>query len=143
MCNNNINCGPKSNSESNFLGFMETTSCRSAGKGCLHKTQSGWTLPRTLHKRELRAPGCLFFYFLGSQNSELFQYKTTHKTRRWLNSLIILGAWTIWNHRNRCAFDGANPSMVEILILAGEERRQWRIAGARGLSHLVATLTGV
>jgi hypothetical protein len=35
-------------------------------------------------------------------------------------------------------FDGASPSMVEILILTGEERRQWMIAGARGLYHLVA-----
>jgi hypothetical protein len=31
----------------------------------LHKTQSGRTLPRTLRKRELRAPGCPFMlYFL-------------------------------------------------------------------------------
>jgi hypothetical protein len=62
---------------------------------------------------------------------------TSGLTRRGLNSLIILGAWTIWNHRNKCVFDGANPSMVEILILAGEEQRQWMIDGARGLSHLV------
>jgi hypothetical protein len=68
---------------------------------------------------------------------------TSGSTRRGLNSLIILGAWTIWNHRNKCVFDGASPSMVEILILAGEERRQWMIAGARGLSHLVAPLIGV
>jgi hypothetical protein len=68
---------------------------------------------------------------------------TSGLTRRGLNSLIILGAWTIWNHRNKCVFDGASPSMVEILILAGEERRQWMIAGARGLSHLVAPLIGV
>jgi hypothetical protein len=34
----------------------ETTSCRNAGKDCIHKTQSGWTLPRTRRKRELRAP---------------------------------------------------------------------------------------
>jgi hypothetical protein len=30
---------------------LETTSCRNVGKGCVHKTQSGRTLPRTLHKR--------------------------------------------------------------------------------------------
>jgi hypothetical protein len=58
---------------------------------------------------------------------------TSGLTRRGLNSLIILGGWTIWNHCNRCVFDGASPSMVEILILAGEERRQWMIAGAGGL----------
>jgi len=27
--------------------------------------------------------------------------------RQGVNSLIILGAWTIWNHRNSCVFDGA------------------------------------
>jgi hypothetical protein len=59
-------------------------------------------------------------------------------TRRGLNSLIILRVWTIWNHRNKCVFDGASPSMVEILILTREEQRQWMIVGARGLSHLVA-----
>jgi hypothetical protein len=63
---------------------------------------------------------------------------TSGLTRRGLNSLIILGAWTIWNHRNRCVFDGASPSMVKILIQAGEDQRQWMIAGARELSHLVA-----
>jgi hypothetical protein len=38
---------------------------------------------------------------------------TSRITRRGLNSLIILGAWTIWNHHNKCVFDGANPNMVE------------------------------
>jgi hypothetical protein len=33
---------------------LKTASCRNAGKGCGHKTQSG----QTLRKRELRAPGC-------------------------------------------------------------------------------------
>ncbi|GJN28014.1 hypothetical protein PR202_gb16093 [Eleusine coracana subsp. coracana] len=54
--------------------------------------------------------------------------------RNGLDSLVILGSWVIWNHRNRCVFDGATPSIAEALILAGEER-QWRLmAGARGLS---------
>jgi hypothetical protein len=26
-----------------------------------------------------------------------------------INSLIILGAWTVWTHRNRCVFNGAAP----------------------------------
>jgi hypothetical protein len=59
-------------------------------------------------------------------------------TKEGLNSLIILGAWTIWNHRNKCVFEGASPNMVESLILLGEERRLWMLAGARGLSHLTA-----
>jgi hypothetical protein len=62
---------------------------------------------------------------------------TSALTRRGLNSLIILGAWILWNHRNRCVFDGAAPNMAESLILFGNERRMWMMAGARGLSHLM------
>jgi hypothetical protein len=51
-------------------------------------------------------------------------------TRRGLNSLIILGAWILWNHRNRCVFDGATPNMVDSLILLRNERRMWIMAGA-------------
>jgi hypothetical protein len=40
------------------LLVLETAYCRNAGKDCVHKTQLGRTLPRTLCKRELRTPGC-------------------------------------------------------------------------------------
>jgi hypothetical protein len=47
------------------LGFLADqtnaiASCRNAGKGCVDKTQSGQTLPRTLRKWELHALGCPF-----------------------------------------------------------------------------------
>jgi hypothetical protein len=47
-----------------WVQVMETASCRNAGKGCVHKIQSGRTFPRTLRKWELRAPGCPFFIVL-------------------------------------------------------------------------------
>ena len=59
-------------------------------------------------------------------------------TRQGINSLIILGAWTIWNHRNGCFFDGAAPNIAGALIAAGEECHLWSMAGARGLSFLTA-----
>ena len=59
-----------------------------------------------------------------------------------LNSLIVLGAWTLWNHRNRCVFDGITPNLGRALSLAGEERRLWSVAGAKGLSSLTAPLFG-
>jgi hypothetical protein len=43
-----------------WVQVLETTSCRNAGKGCVHKTQSSQTLPQTLHMRELCALGCPF-----------------------------------------------------------------------------------
>uniref|UniRef100_A0A0A8ZUQ5 Uncharacterized protein n=1 Tax=Arundo donax TaxID=35708 RepID=A0A0A8ZUQ5_ARUDO len=45
-------------------------------------------------------------------------------------------------HSNRCVFDGATPSLAGALVLTGEERRLWEMAGARGLSLLTATLPG-
>jgi hypothetical protein len=68
---------------------------------------------------------------------------TSGLTKKCLDSLTILGAWMIWNHRNRCVFDGANPNMGETLALLGEERRLWMMARARGLSYLMAPLLGI
>jgi hypothetical protein len=56
------------------------------------------------------------------------------------DSLIILGACTLWNHRNKCIFGGCNPSMSLTLRAADEKRRRWEVAGAKGLAHLVAPL---
>ncbi|GJM91702.1 hypothetical protein PR202_ga08105 [Eleusine coracana subsp. coracana] len=61
-------------------------------------------------------------------------------TCRGLNTLIILGAWILWNHRNRCVFDGISPSLAAALVQAGEERYLWELAGAKGLSFLTALL---
>jgi hypothetical protein len=46
---------------------LKTTSSRYVGKSCVQKAQSGWTLPRTLRKRELRAPGCPKCSVLGTE----------------------------------------------------------------------------
>jgi hypothetical protein len=67
------------------------------------------------------------------------QHKATSSMiKKGLNSLIILGAWVIWNHRNRCVFGHALPNMVEVLTWVGEARRLWTMTGARGLSYLMA-----
>jgi hypothetical protein len=60
--------------------------------------------------------------------------------KKGLNSLIILRAWMIWNHRNRCIFDGVAPSLSSIPLQIDDERRSWELAGARGLSYLAAPL---
>jgi hypothetical protein len=43
-----------------WVHVLETTFCRNAGKGCVHKTQRDRTVPWTRRKRELRASGCPF-----------------------------------------------------------------------------------
>ena len=35
--------------------------------------------------------------------------------RKGLNSLVILGAWRIWRHRNMCVFNGSSPSVAAAL----------------------------
>jgi len=58
--------------------------------------------------------------------------------KKGLNSIIILVAWSIWNHRNRCVFDGITPNLNGVLLLIREEILLWSLAGAREISHLVA-----
>jgi hypothetical protein len=42
-----------------------------------------------------------------------------------LDSLIILGAWMIWKHRNRSFFDGESPNLSLLLEFTDEERQRW------------------
>lgn len=63
--------------------------------------------------------------------------------KKGLDSLIIMGAWIIWIHQNRCVFDGMSPSPTSILALADEERSRWKTAGAKGLCSLAASLAGL
>ncbi|WVZ58922.1 hypothetical protein U9M48_009140 [Paspalum notatum var. saurae] len=58
------------------------------------------------------------------------------------NSLVILGSWSIWKHRNSCVFDGVTPSMEKVLTLAKEEATFWSLAGARGITFLSALEPG-
>nr|TKW00080.1 hypothetical protein SEVIR_8G085700v2 [Setaria viridis] len=53
--------------------------------------------------------------------------------RKGFNSLIILGAWTIWRHCNDCVFNGASPRVATALILVKEDAQLWSMAGAKGL----------
>jgi hypothetical protein len=53
--------------------------------------------------------------------------------------LIVLGAWILWKHPNRCVFDGISPSIPAALSQAREERYLWEMAGAQGHSFLAAT----
>jgi hypothetical protein len=59
-----------------------------------------------------------------------------------LNSVLILGAWTFWRHRNACLFDGASLSLSAALVMAGEELWFWRVAGASKLSLLTGADQG-
>ena len=57
--------------------------------------------------------------------------------QKWVNSLVILGAWNLWNHQNRCV-DGAVPDLNSLVLATREDLHLWSIAGARGVSFLLA-----
>jgi hypothetical protein len=58
------------------------------------------------------------------------------KYKKGVNSLIILGAWVLWKHRNACVFDGVAPSVITIMRILKEEHTLWCLAGARKLQGL-------
>jgi hypothetical protein len=66
--------------------------------------------------------------------------KADGAVKKGLNSIVILVAWSLWNHRNRCVFNGLQPSLNGILSSIREELHQWGIAGARGIAHILALL---
>jgi hypothetical protein len=59
---------------------------------------------------------------------------------RRVSTLIALGAWIIWTHRNKCIFDGWTPNVSLALRLARDERMMWEMVGAKGLSYLAASI---
>ncbi|GJM94878.1 hypothetical protein PR202_ga11561 [Eleusine coracana subsp. coracana] len=59
--------------------------------------------------------------------------KTHHKG---LNTLIILGAWTLWKHRNTGVFERASPNIQTALTNLKLEAQLWVFTAARGLSEI-------
>ena len=64
--------------------------------------------------------------------------RVTGQVLNGLNSIIILGAWNLWNHRNRYVFNGASPSITSIIATTLEDLHLWSMAGARAVSYLLA-----
>jgi hypothetical protein len=60
-----------------------------------------------------------------------------------LNSLLILGFWTLWNHRNDCVFEMLIPDVASAIRKAEEELELWEMAGAKSLSLLTAPVPGI
>lgn len=46
---------------------------------------------------------------------------------------MILGAWSIWKHRNKYVFDSCNASLAAALRVARDEALCWSLAGDKAL----------
>jgi hypothetical protein len=62
--------------------------------------------------------------------------RVSKEHRKGVNSLIILGAWIIWKHRNACVFERASPSISMIWSELKNEHSLWCMAGAKKLQRL-------
>ena len=56
--------------------------------------------------------------------------------RKEVSSLIILGSWMIWKHRNACVLEGASPSVNSVLSSLKDEHCLWCLAGTKKLQGL-------
>jgi hypothetical protein len=75
--------------------FFCTASCRNAEKGCVHKTQSDRTFPRTGHKRELHAPGCPVLW-ISCLFTSFMSAKSLSTEKTWDSRLI-----SIWGNEKK------------------------------------------
>jgi len=62
--------------------------------------------------------------------------RVSKEHRKGVNTLIILGAWIIWKHRNACVFEGASPSLNMIWSELKNEHNLGCMVGARKLQGL-------
>jgi hypothetical protein len=60
--------------------------------------------------------------------------------KKGLNSLISLGLWIRWNHRNACVFDGLSPCLNVAIKRTEEERDMWVLGRAKNLDLLTAPI---
>ncbi|KAJ1286065.1 hypothetical protein BS78_03G325700 [Paspalum vaginatum] len=50
--------------------------------------------------------------------------------RKGFNSVVILGSWILWLHRNKCVFDGPSPSLLVAELFSLDEMKFWCLASA-------------
>jgi len=62
--------------------------------------------------------------------------KISKQCKKGFNSLVILGAWILWKHRNACVFEGSAPNLQLALQSFSDELHLWQAAGAKRLRAL-------
>mgnify|MGYP006267317823 FL=1 len=68
-----------------------------------------------------------------SADSKLVEWWTTlnpqNQFRKEAWTVITLVLWMLWKHRNDIVFNGASPSVDDLLVKIGLESQDWRAAG--------------
>ncbi|OQU81994.1 hypothetical protein SORBI_3006G150001 [Sorghum bicolor] len=54
-----------------------------------------------------------------------FPHRGMAPGKSWYYSLIIVGAWSVWNYHNGCVFDGIQPSLNRVLAVVKDELHLW------------------
>ena len=55
------------------------------------------------------------------------------------NTLVVLGAWTLWEARNDVVFNGITPRVDRTFLLVQEISELSMLAGAKGLGAVVTS----
>ena len=56
--------------------------------------------------------------------------RVADQAKKGLKSVVILVAWSLWNHRNRCVFDGRQADLNGLLSSIRDDMYMWELAGA-------------
>lgn len=84
-------------------------------------------------------PDEFFFSKIGGQLG-IGWNKGAYSNKKGLNSVVMLGAWSIWKHRNNCVFDVTFPDVASALLIAMEKLHDWDLARVEGISCLLDLL---
>ena len=52
---------------------------------------------------------------------DILWHAALEQQKKGLNSLVVLGAWVLWTHRNLCVFYEADPSIARALNVSSQE----------------------
>ena len=57
---------------------------------------------------------------------------TGKEKRKGFNSLVILGAWVLWDQQNNILFNNSSPSVQHLLQVVDNEVHLWSLTSAKG-----------
>jgi hypothetical protein len=100
---------------------------------CVFSRQVWFTVLQTYNLQNLAPQNDLSFFDWWMAAST----RVNGLVKKGFDSILILGAWIIWKHRNRCIFDGITPDVSCVVSVIKDDLHQWSFAWAQGVSHVL------